>query len=115
MILDEYQDIEQEIAEMLYHIKDANPGIQIIAVGDMAQKIYDKTRLNAAAFITDFLGAGKYRAIEFTQCFRLSPDLAQRLGTIWGHHADIPLHTLAAVKGGEYRTFRIRRCPPFRL
>ena len=26
MILDEYQDIEQEIAEMLYHIKDANPG-----------------------------------------------------------------------------------------
>ena len=84
LILDEYQDIEQEIAEMLYHIKDANPGIQIIAVGDMAQKIYDKTRLNAAAFITDFLGAGKYRAIEFTQCFRLSPDLAQRLGTIWG-------------------------------
>lgn len=84
MILDEYQDIEQEIAEMLYHIKDANPGIQIIAVGDMAQKIYDKTRLNAAAFITDFLGAGNYKAIEFTQCFRLSPDLAQRLGAIWG-------------------------------
>lgn len=81
LILDEYQDIELEIAEMLQHIKDANPGLQIIAVGDMAQKIYDKTRLNAPAFISSFLGC--YKALEFTQCFRLSEELAQRLGKIW--------------------------------
>ena len=84
LILDEYQDIEQEIADMLWHIKEANPDIQIIAVGDMAQKIYDKTRLNAAVFISEFLGFKNYKAIEFTQCFRLPADLAQRLSKIWG-------------------------------
>ena len=56
LILDEYQDIEQESAELLEHIKAANPGMQIIAVGDMAQKIYDTTRLDAAGFIHQFLG-----------------------------------------------------------
>lgn len=93
MILDEYQDIEQEIAEMLYHIKDANPGIQIIAVGDMAQKIYDKTRLNAAAFITDFLGAGNYKAIEFTQCFPALPRFSPASGAIWGRKSTESMRT----------------------
>ena len=52
LILDEYQDIEQEIAEMLEHVKGCCPGIQIIAVGDMSQKIYYKTRLDVHSFIT---------------------------------------------------------------
>ena len=38
LILDEYQDIELELAEMLEFIKESCPGIQIIAVGDMEQK-----------------------------------------------------------------------------
>jgi len=29
------------IAKLLAHIKECNPSIQIIAVGDMSQKIYD--------------------------------------------------------------------------
>lgn len=82
LILDEYQDIEQETSEMLRHIKDCNPGIQIIAVGDMAQKIYDKTILDAAVFIDRFLE--NYAKIEFTTCFRLSRDWAAMLGDIWG-------------------------------
>ena len=55
LVIDEYQDIDREISEMLECIKDQNPGIQIVAVGDMKQKIYDKTTLNAAEFISDFL------------------------------------------------------------
>ena len=43
LIIDEYQDINLECAELLEIIKKQNPGIQIIAVGDMAQKIYDFT------------------------------------------------------------------------
>lgn len=82
LILDEYQDIELEIAEMLWRIKAANPQMQIIAVGDMAQKIYDKTRLDVPAFISSYLDT--YKSIEFTQCFRLSQELAGRLGRIWG-------------------------------
>ena len=82
LLLDEYQDIEQELADMLLYIKAVNPNIQIVAVGDMEQKIYDKTTLNVLDFIRGFLG--DYKKIEFTRCFRLSSELAARLGRIWG-------------------------------
>ncbi|MDY4187462.1 MAG: AAA family ATPase [Candidatus Borkfalkiaceae bacterium] len=81
LIIDEYQDIEQELAEMLEYIKSANPNMQIIAVGDMAQKIYDKTTLCVPAFIKNFLG--EHINLEFTQCFRLSSNIADALGRIW--------------------------------
>lgn len=82
LILDEYQDIEEEVSEMLEFIKLKNPRMQLVAVGDMSQKIYDKTRLDAGAFIKDFLGSDRVE-LEFTQCFRLSDGLAGTLGEIW--------------------------------
>lgn len=82
LIIDEYQDIDQEISDMLYHIKSCNPGLQIIAVGDMEQKIYDRTRLDAARFITEFLPDG-FVKLEFTRCFRLNPTHAAYLGKVW--------------------------------
>lgn len=81
LIIDEYQDIEQEFADMLYIIKSRNENMQIIAVGDMEQKIYDRTRLEANKFIREFLG--DYIQLELTNCFRISPSLAYRLGNIW--------------------------------
>lgn len=81
LIIDEYQDIEQELAQMLQMIKDDNPGMQIIAVGDMEQKIYDKTTLDAASFMDGFLE--DHTVLQFTKCFRLSGDLAAMLGRIW--------------------------------
>lgn len=81
LVIDEYQDIYQEISEMLEYIKSTNIKMQIIAVGDMEQKINDKTALNVAEFIEGFLG--KHTKLEFTQCFRLSADLAAKLGRIW--------------------------------
>ena len=56
LIIDEYQDIETEFAEMLEYIKSTNPRMQLIAVGDMQQKIYDKTNLKVSEFINQFLG-----------------------------------------------------------
>jgi len=82
LILDEYQDIDQEISDMLRHIKAKNPDLQIIAVGDMQQKIYDKTRLDARRFIERFLPA-EHIKLEFTQCFRLNRSHAATLGAIW--------------------------------
>lgn len=82
LIIDEYQDIEQELAEMLEYIKFNNPNIQIIAVGDMKQKIYDKTMLDVQEFINGFLD--NYIRIEFTQCFRICKSLADVLARIWG-------------------------------
>lgn len=81
LIIDEYQDINEEISRLLEYIKEENPTMQIIAVGDMAQKIYDTTSLDIWKFIHGFLGA--HTQVNFTQCFRLSHNLAERLGTIW--------------------------------
>lgn len=81
LILDEYQDIDQEISEMLTHIKECRPGIQIVAVGDMCQKIYDKTNLEVSEFINKFLG--NYIPMEFTRCFRIGADHAAMLGRVW--------------------------------
>jgi len=81
LLIDEYQDIEQEFADELLAIKKWNPEIQIIAVGDMEQKIYDKTTLDVQPFIHEFLG--DYLPLSFTKCFRLSEELATRLGRIW--------------------------------
>ena len=82
LILDEYQDIEHDIAEMLMYLKEQNPNMQIIAVGDICQKIYDKTTLDASSFIYDLLGKNML-PMEFTQCFRLSSSLAQNLSMVW--------------------------------
>ena len=81
LLIDEYQDIDQELSEMLVYIKSSNPSMQIIAVGDMDQKIYDKTTLDVSAFMERFLG--NHINLTFTKCFRLSCDLAARLGRIW--------------------------------
>ena len=81
LIIDEYQDIETEHTLLLEHIKTSNPQMQIIAVGDMQQKIYDKTTLDVPDFINRFLG--EHLKLEFTKCFRLSPALAEKLGRIW--------------------------------
>lgn len=82
MIIDEYQDIELDFADMLEYVKSTNPNMQIIMVGDMAQKIYDKTTLDVVTWSNDFLGT--HVELEFTQCFRLQSELAAKLGRIWG-------------------------------
>ena len=81
LIIDEYQDIEQELAELLKLVKGCNPNMQIIAVGDMEQKIYDKTTLNVESFMKEFLE--EHLRLKFTQCFRLANDLASLLGRVW--------------------------------
>lgn len=83
LIIDEYQDINEEIGALLLYVKEQCRGIQIIAVGDMNQKIYDHTTLaDSGAFIRKFLDHPV--EMEFTYCFRLPHDLAGMLGRVWG-------------------------------
>lgn len=82
LILDEYQDIDEDISKMLYQLKALFPDMQLIAVGDMAQKIYDYTSLDVEAFINDFLG--DFERMTFTRCFRLSEVYAAAIGQAWG-------------------------------
>lgn len=81
LIIDEYQDINLECSELLEIIKKQNPGIQIIAVGDMAQKIYDFTTHDVEPWIKKYLG--NFKAVSFTKCFRLGDSLASRLADAW--------------------------------
>ena len=81
LLIDEDQDIDLEISDLLEYIKECNPDIQIVAVGDMAQKIYDKTSLNVPEFMNKFLE--EHINLKFTQCFRISKGHAEMLGRIW--------------------------------
>lgn len=81
IVLDEYQDIDLEISQMLDYIVSENPTSQLVAVGDMKQKIYDKTSLDVQSYIEKYLG--KFISLEFTNCFRLPKEYSQKLGRIW--------------------------------
>ncbi|MEG7279848.1 UvrD-helicase domain-containing protein [Mesomycoplasma ovipneumoniae str. Black Butte] len=81
LLIDEYQDITDEISLLLEKIKERNPNIQIVAVGDMNQKIYDNTKLNVTDFIDKFLGS--YKKISLTFSFRMPKEHANMLGRIW--------------------------------
>lgn len=81
LILDEYQDIDDEISKMLTYIKEILPNVQIVAVGDMEQKIYDYTDLDVVKFMDEFLD--KHNEMTFSRCFRLSEDYACKLGNAW--------------------------------
>ncbi|WNM14967.1 AAA family ATPase [Mesomycoplasma ovipneumoniae] len=81
LLIDEYQDITEEISFLLEKIKEKNPNIQIVAVGDINQKIYDKTKLNVTDFIDKFLGS--YTKTSLTFSFRMPKEHADMLGRIW--------------------------------
>lgn len=105
LIIDEYQDIDTEIATFLKYIKETNPSMQILAVGDIKQKLYDKTTLDSFGFIRDFLG--NYTEIPFSICFRLNNELASKLGKIWdkqivGVNDDCTFYQMKSDKLVEY-------------
>lgn len=105
LILDEYQDITQEIADLLSHLKASLPNLQIVAVGDMEQKIYDWTRLDVRTFIQDLLAP--VIPMEFTKCFRLSESFAEMLGRVWkktivGVNPDFKIETMPAYEVASF-------------
>lgn len=83
IILDEYQDLFGDASEMLNHLKVKYQGVQVIAVGDLNQKISVLSRLNAKQFLDGFMSGDKIE-MEFTICHRLSKDSASHCGKIWG-------------------------------
>ncbi|MDR0919742.1 MAG: AAA family ATPase [Oscillospiraceae bacterium] len=82
LLIDEYQDINENSAKVIECVKKTNPSIQIVIVGDMAQKIYDATTLDVSGWVDKFLD--EYTFLQLSNCFRLSADHAGMLGRIWG-------------------------------
>lgn len=80
LIIDEYQDISDEISKLLLKIKERNPNIQIVVVGDMDQRIYDRN-LDVLTFFKQFIG--KHKEVYLTTCFRLNGSYANEIGIAW--------------------------------
>ena len=94
VIVDEYQDISEDLKDMLWHlcrISYESYGFvpQFLIVGDKDQKISDYTSINAVACVhelMDFLDhahGGEHVEMQFTNCFRLNAEYAEKIGQAW--------------------------------
>jgi hypothetical protein len=81
LVVDEYQDINEDYAQLLRNIKSVNPLMQTVMVGDMAQKVQSNTTLDAQRFAAEFCDSAE--SIAFTQSFRVGPELGDLLGMAW--------------------------------
>ncbi|WNM15229.1 AAA family ATPase [Mesomycoplasma ovipneumoniae] len=81
LLIDEYQEIRFLISLLLERIKTQNPNIQIVAVGDVKQKIYDNTKLDVENFIGKFLVS--YEKCSLTLSFTMPKDHANMLSKVW--------------------------------
>lgn len=95
VIVDEYQDLSEDLKDMLWHIvrmsvNNYKFAPQFLIVGDRDQKIMDHTAIDAPACVRelmDFLSmvhGREHKEILFTRCFRLSADYAAKIGQAWG-------------------------------
>jgi peroxiredoxin family protein len=80
--IDEYQDLEEDTVSLLFHIAKECPKAQWVFVGDMAQKIYDKTRIDVYKDCIDKI-VPNYTPVQFTKCFRINSDHAKLLSELW--------------------------------
>lgn len=95
VIVDEYQDLSEDLKDMLWAIVKMsvnNYGFapQFLIVGDRDQKIIDNTEIDAPACVRelmDFLAmvhGRPWEEMRFTNCFRLSAAYAAKIGQAWG-------------------------------
>lgn len=95
VVVDEYQDLSEDLKDMLWHIVRMsvnNYGFapQFLIVGDRDQKIIDNTEIDAPACARELMSFlamvhGKdFIEMQFTNCFRLSADYAAKIGQAWG-------------------------------
>lgn len=95
IVVDEYQDVSEDLKDMLWHIcrmSYNNYGFcpQFLVVGDRDQKIMDNTAIDAVACMEELFSflskihGKEYRQIQFTNCFRLSAGYAAKIGQAWG-------------------------------
>lgn len=80
--VDEFQDLEEDTVALLLHLAAECPRAQWIFVGDMRQKIYDKTKVDVYKDCINKI-CSDYTPLAFTQCFRVSDEHAKFLSQLW--------------------------------
>ena len=94
VIVDEYQDLSEDLKDMLWHICRMSYNNyqfcpQFLIVGDRDQKISDNTNVDAVKSIHELLSfldsihKDSHVEMQFTNCFRLSADYASKIGQAW--------------------------------
>lgn len=83
LVVDEYQDINSEYAQLLENVRSVNPRMQVVLVGDMAQKVQSNTTLDVQAWARSFVGPDA-AMLGFSQSFRMGPTMGKVLGQAWG-------------------------------
>lgn len=81
VVVDEYQDLTEEYAELLVNIRSMNPAMQLIFVGDVDQKVKSTTSLDAQQFVTGL--CDNPAMLGFTRSFRMGEDMGRLLAAGW--------------------------------
>jgi hypothetical protein len=81
LVVDEYQDINEEHAQLLRNIKSLNPSMQTVLVGDLAQKVHSNTTLDVQRFTREITRQAEL--MPFTQSFRAGRELGALLSEAW--------------------------------
>lgn len=81
LVVDEYQDINEEYAQLLHNIKSLNPSMQTVLVGDLAQKVHSNTTLDVQRFTREITRQAEL--MPFTQSFRAGEQLGTLLSEAW--------------------------------
>jgi hypothetical protein len=81
LVVDEYQDINDEYAQLLRNIKSLNPAMQTVLVGDLAQKVHSNTTLDVQRFTREITRQAEL--LPFTQSFRAGRELGALLSEAW--------------------------------
>ena len=95
VIVDEYQDLSEDLKDMLWHVvrmsvNNYKFAPQFLIVGDRDQKIMDHTAIDAPACVRELMAflsmvhGKESRELMFTRCFRLGADYAAKIGQAWG-------------------------------
>lgn len=105
IVVDEYQDINEEYALLLRNIKSLNPLMQVVMVGDLAQKVRSDTTLDVQGFVSEFCESPAL--LPFTQSFRVGPQMADMLSQAWnkpviGANKDQVVRTMTEVEAIDY-------------
>lgn len=99
IVIDEYQDINEEYAQLLRNLKSLNPLMQVVMVGDLSQKVQANSVLDAQGFAAEF--CDDPALVPFTQSFRVGPEIAELLSEAWnkpitGSNTDQRVHYVTA-------------------
>lgn len=95
VIVDEYQDLSEDLKDMLWHIvrltvNNYKFAPQFLIVGDRDQKIMDNTEIDAPAEVRELMAflahvhKKPFLEMQFTNCFRLDGAYAAEIGQAWG-------------------------------